>query len=689
MPPPPPPGSASPLWILHRDPAIRSALERRVGSRLTRCGDPRDTAFVDTDPPAAVLLGVAGDFEAELEFAHRTSRRSPATRWLVLANAVDVDEARRLFDALPGEVAPYAANPAQLREQLRGLLTRRPAPPLSERRRREQLAERFTRWLADLELPDLFIAPDPKRVHIPVLIRGEPGTGRGLLARYLHQFGTGAAPGPFLSLACAESTTVAALKTTWVRETGAEDAGFLTTLCLEEVDRLSDDVQRVVRGWIEHGPPVGVPCGSAVRWIATVGDTAGLPDRLFYELGQALAGMEVRLPPLRERHLELPHLLETAVAAWCWRNGQPRRAFSPAAVVELREHAWAGNLRELEAVVARTLAQSSAAMLTPEELRFPAMGNEPWGGGGDLVAELYWGSATPSRAATVPSPATTARVVSPARPEEKEEEADEELPEVVAEFEAEEPEPDTALESAPESAGDPLRVGAAPSPLHLPRVGSLRRLAGAISHEVGNPLLGIRTFARMLPENYLDAEFRLVAPDRVAADTLRIEAAVEKLFRLGSLPAPEFETVDFAALLTELLAERRPRFEERNATVLEELRRDATRAWADRDQLRFAWAALLDAVLELMPERGDLAIRSELVPGAQGEPGRIRTRVRFPTAGATEHYAELSQLEQNLGLAIAETVVETQGGSLVVDLGASPTATLCLELRAPAVAGSD
>jgi hypothetical protein len=57
------------LWIVHREPRWRDALVTMAGSLDVLAGDPTDAARFDAaHPPRAVLLGVAGDFEAELEF---------------------------------------------------------------------------------------------------------------------------------------------------------------------------------------------------------------------------------------------------------------------------------------------------------------------------------------------------------------------------------------------------------------------------------------------------------------------------------------------------------------------------------------------------------------------------------------------------------------------------------------------
>ena len=110
-----------------------------------------------------MLLGVAGDFEAELEFAHRFGPRLAGTAWVLLARPLDAPEVARLFDALPATLVPIASDAALLRRRVRAALAKRRAAALTTRQRRDALAARFARWFGDLELPALLAATDPAR----------------------------------------------------------------------------------------------------------------------------------------------------------------------------------------------------------------------------------------------------------------------------------------------------------------------------------------------------------------------------------------------------------------------------------------------------------------------------------------------------------------------------------------------
>jgi DNA-binding NtrC family response regulator len=194
------------LWILHRDPHWRDALVAMAGSLDVLAGDPvAATGFDAAEAPRAVLLGVAGDFEAELEFAHRFAPRLAGAAWVLLARPLDVPEVARLFDALPATLVPIGSDATLLRRRVRTALSKRRAAALTTRQRRDAIGARFARWFGDLELPELLAATDPARSNLPLLVRGEPGTGRALLARYLHAVGSDAAA-PFAAIACEPAT---------------------------------------------------------------------------------------------------------------------------------------------------------------------------------------------------------------------------------------------------------------------------------------------------------------------------------------------------------------------------------------------------------------------------------------------------------------------------------------------------
>ena len=72
-------------WIVHRDRQFRDALARVAAAPAdSPIGAPGDPLFDSAPLPQVVVLGLAGDLEAELEFAHRISSRLPDARWILV-----------------------------------------------------------------------------------------------------------------------------------------------------------------------------------------------------------------------------------------------------------------------------------------------------------------------------------------------------------------------------------------------------------------------------------------------------------------------------------------------------------------------------------------------------------------------------------------------------------------------------
>lgn len=639
----------SSVWIVHRQSQLRASVARLAGVGPDAVlGAPTDTSFYDASSPDLVVLGVAGDFEQELEFAHGQSVRHPDARWILLAEAAEAEEARRLFDTLPVQVLAFPSQGAQLRRRVRAVRARRRAATLSERRVRDAVSGRFARWFADLELPTVLRALDPRLVQVPLLVRGEPGTGRGLLAAYVHAFG-GTEGGHLARIACAglsaEGLHVA------VAAAAAQPAAVRgLTLCLEDVECLPLPAQRALRGWVESGVlPEGVAGPPArVRWVATCSELG--PDdpaeSLDLALAQVLSELEVRIPPLRERPDAIePFTLDT-VLAWCAARGLAPVHLGQDALKELLEYPWPGNLRELETLVVRTLAAGTGEVLNAADLRFegPAEWSDP------VLAR-------DERSDDAGAPVAV--------------EAPEDL-------EASEPRSaQSAAEPAPVVPPDAAPVRHAPD--------ALRRLIGAISHEVRNPLVAIRTFSSLLPERFDDPDFRTRFAGIVGDDVRRIEHAVDRLARFAALGTPESKPVDVSALLDELLEGRRDEIQARRLVVLRELDREHGVALGDAAQYRFAFEALLDKALELVPERGDIYVASRHHPGdGDDAPSTVRVLIRFECPDEILPAVEvegISLAETALDLVLADAVVRAQGGSMTVSTAETTETVILIDLK--------
>lgn len=224
---------------------------------------------------------------------------------------------------------------------------------------------------------------------LPVLVTGENGTGKELMARLVHDR-SHRHPRPFVTVNCgalpeslAESILFGHVRGAFTGAHRDHDGLFVQadggTFFLDEVGDLPPPLQVKVLRALESGEilPVGAPKPRTVD-VRIVSATNQDLDRMQAEgafredLYWRLNGVTIHLPPLRERLDDLPllaqHFLNQS-ASLC-PDGQPRR-LSTDAQVALRQHDWPGNLRELRHEMQRaTVLAPQAEALMPDDLAF-------------------------------------------------------------------------------------------------------------------------------------------------------------------------------------------------------------------------------------------------------------------------------------------------------------------------------
>ncbi len=218
----------------------------------------------------------------------------------------------------------------------------------------------------------------------PILIRGETGTGKELLARLVHRL-SGRPSDIFVALNCAaippdlvESILFGHKKGAFTgatsNQTGKFDLADGGTLFLDEVAELPMPMQAKLLRVLQDGmvESIGEPKPHQVNVrivAATNRDVAQsikkekFREDLYYRLNVG----EVILPPLRERRSDIPklalHVLDRVNATM----RSPRR-LSQEALARLQSHAWPGNVRDLENVIERSVRLSRDSVLAADDL---------------------------------------------------------------------------------------------------------------------------------------------------------------------------------------------------------------------------------------------------------------------------------------------------------------------------------
>src|SRR3989449_1648339 len=224
----------------------------------------------------------------------------------------------------------------------------------------------------------------------PVLIEGETGTGKGLLARLIHRAGP-RPDGPFVDVNCAAIPETLLEAEMFGFERGAfTDArrakpGLLQTanrgtIFLDEVGLLSEGLQAKLLNVLEErtvrrlgstrDEPIDV-------WILTASNEdlkAAIQGRRFREdLYHRLAVLTLTLPPLRQRGADILMLAEHYLGRACADYGVSAKTLAADAQAALRGYAWPGNVRELANLMERVVLLSSDSEMTAETLGLTAV----------------------------------------------------------------------------------------------------------------------------------------------------------------------------------------------------------------------------------------------------------------------------------------------------------------------------
>ena len=320
-----------------------------------------------------------------LVFLRELKRRWPQLTVIILTAHGTISEA---VQATQSGAFGYLVKPVE-KEELLGQVQRATAAStyaLTEGDWRARIVSR-----SQLMEDRLGVANRAAACEVPVLLTGEHGTGKELLARAIHAAGARREK-PFVVLSCREVTRRVLESELFgepSRSSGRAQASTEATLrrarggtlLLDEIGDLPMDLQAVLTKGLSTDPLSGQGAGAApggVRLICTTSrDLATLMEsgeflrNLYYQINI----LPIEMPPLGRRREDIPllvsHFLEQATEA-----GSQRKIYSPKAIELLATTDWPGNVRQLFDLVKQNVALSRGEVMT-EDFVQQFLGTDP------------------------------------------------------------------------------------------------------------------------------------------------------------------------------------------------------------------------------------------------------------------------------------------------------------------------
>ncbi|MES2135993.1 MAG: sigma 54-interacting transcriptional regulator, partial [Pseudomonadota bacterium] len=222
------------------------------------------------------------------------------------------------------------------------------------------------------------VAAKSARNRLPVLIVGEPGTGKETVARGIHAASL-RAKGPLLSIDCKAIASNIIDSELFGHDKGAFPGAFAAktgkmveadtgTLVLDEISELPPETQERLDRALATGEvrPVGLNGSSSVdvRVIAT--SSGPLPEDFHPGLAERIGATTVNLPPLRERSGDIPALTRHLLARLSEQTGLRPMSIGNDALAVLMRYGWPGNVRQMAGVLFRAALQCDQSSLTAE-----------------------------------------------------------------------------------------------------------------------------------------------------------------------------------------------------------------------------------------------------------------------------------------------------------------------------------
>jgi DNA-binding NtrC family response regulator len=369
-----------------------NADERRLVSAIASRAGWSAVGAADAETAVALLQGPHGrevqaaligtwDAESGPKLIAALREHRPTLAIIVLSEGESVSVAVEAMRAGASDFVVRPVAPERLIDALAANADRRRAAgelaPVSEKLAPELALEQLIGAAPEFRSA-LAVAAKSARNRLPILIIGDPGTGKETVARAIHAASL-RAKGPLLSLDCKAVPANIIDSELFGHEKGAFPGAFAPktgklvqsdagTLILDEIAELPAETQERLDRVLATGEvrPVGLNGSHSVdvRVIAT--SSRALPDDFHEGLRERIAATTVNLPTLRERSSDIPALARHLLNRLAEQTGLKPLSISNDALTVLMRYGWPGNVRQLAGVLFRAALQCDGTSLTAE-----------------------------------------------------------------------------------------------------------------------------------------------------------------------------------------------------------------------------------------------------------------------------------------------------------------------------------
>jgi two-component system response regulator HydG len=380
------------ILIVDDDPAIRDACFQvltRAGYEADLAANPKEALdLISRYEFDAVLLDLKMPGMHGLELLKQIKEANPQVEVIIITAYGTVQNAVEAMKLGAGDFLQKPFGPEELRLAVRKALERRRLT-LENIYLRSALEEKEGQVTIVGESPAIKQVLELARLVAPtdstVLITGESGTGKGLLARKIHEMSP-RKKGPFVTVDCGtlvptlfESEIFGHVKGAFTGATSHKIGKFELanggTIFFDEISNISTDIQAKLLKAVEDKEisPVGSHRLIRVNVRIIVATNKNLKTEvkkgtfrgdLFYRLNV----VSIHLPPLRERREDIPLLARYFLKRFARKHHKPVRDFAEDVLEALSAYSWPGNVRELENTIERLVIFAKGTEITSADL---------------------------------------------------------------------------------------------------------------------------------------------------------------------------------------------------------------------------------------------------------------------------------------------------------------------------------